>query len=168
MPNRLAPTLLLLAVGCSGGLPGTSRLDLQRARAQIDSLNAKFATWLAAEQFDSVAALYVKDAVLMGPNTPSVDGRTNIRAAWSGMATSHRLQFVLQATDLLGGDSVLIERGRYALHVAPKVVTDSSGAASDDHGSYVVVWIHREGRWQIKFDIAASDKLPATGAGSGS
>jgi ketosteroid isomerase-like protein len=166
--TRLAPTLVLLVLGCSGGLPGTSRLDLQRARIQIDSLNSKFVTWLAAEQLDSAAGLYAKDGVLMGLNAPPVEGRTNIRAAWAGMTSAHRLQLVLQATDLLGGDSVLIERGRYALHVAPKAVPDSSAPASDDHGSYLVVWIHREGRWQVKFDIAASDKPAAAAVAPGS
>lgn len=166
MPTRLGTALLLVAAGCSGSLPGTSRLDLQRARIQVDSLNAKFATWLAAEQLDSLAALYAKDGVLMGPNAPPVEGRAGIRTAWAGMATSHRLQFVFQTTDLLGGDSVLVERGRYALHMVPKTPADSSAAAADDHGSYVVVWIHREGRWQIKFDIAASEKAPASVAGS--
>lgn len=166
VPLRLGTALLLLALGCSGGLPGTGRLDLQRARIQVDSLNAKFVTWLAAEQLDSLATLYARDGVLMGMNAPPVEGRAAIRAAWAGMAASHRLQFVLQATDLLGGDSVLVERGRFALHMAPKAPADSGPAATDDRGSYVVVWVHREGRWQIKFDIAASDRAPAPGPGS--
>jgi uncharacterized protein (TIGR02246 family) len=162
MAIRLGATLLLAATACSGGLPGTSRLDFQRARTQVDSLNAKFAALLAAEQLDSVAVIYAKDGVLMSPGALPVEGRTNIRAAWAGMTASHRLQFVLQTTDLLGGDSVLVERGRYAMHLEPKGSSDST-AATNDHGSYVVVWIHRESRWQIKFDIAASDK-PTTGA----
>lgn len=157
---------MLLAAGCSGGLPGTSRLDLQRARTQIDGLNAKFVTWLAAEQLDSIAGLYAKDGVLMGLNAPPAEGRANIRAAWAAMTGSHRVQLVLQATELLGGDSVLVERGRFALHAAPKAGTDSSGSAFDDHGSYVVVWIHREDRWQVRFDIAASDKPAAPAAAS--
>jgi len=164
MPIRLGPALLLVATACSG-LPGTGHLDLQRARTQIDSLNAKFASWLAAEQLDSVAGIYAKDGVLMGPNALPVEGRTNIRAAWAAQSASHRLQFVLQTTDLLGGDSVLVERGRYALHIEPKAASDSA-AAANDHGSYVVVWIHRESRWQIKFDIAASDKPAAAPAGA--
>jgi ketosteroid isomerase-like protein len=158
------PLSLVSLTACSGGLPGVAHLDLQKARTQIDSLNARFVTWLAADQLDSAAALYAADGVLMAPNALAVVGRPNIRTAWAGLTASHRLQFVLQTTDLIGGDSVLVEHGRYALHAAPKTPADSTAAASDDHGSYVVVWIHRGGRWQVRFDIATSDRPPPQAA----
>jgi ketosteroid isomerase-like protein len=156
--TRRSLALLLLVFACSGTLPGTSRLDLQKARGQIDSLNAKLVGWLAVDQVDSATNLYTADAVLMAPDAPPASGRANIRALWAGMVATHHPQFVFQTLTLLGGDSVLVEHGRYALHMTPKAGVDSTTQPMDDHGSYIVVWIHRAERWQIKFDIAASDR----------
>lgn len=158
MFSRHSVGLLLLVTACTGSLPGVSRLDLQKARGQIDSLNARFVGWMAADQLDSAMNLYATDAVLMAPDAPPAVGRPSIRTVWAGMASTHRLQFVFQTLSLLGGDSVLVEHGRYALHLTSKAAADTTAQPPDDHGSYIVVWIHRAGRWQIKFDIAASER----------
>ena len=166
MLARLNISFLLLASACSGAFPSPA-LDLPRARTQIDNINTKLSRWYLNEQLDSVALTYARDGILMGPNAQPAEGRAAIKTAWGGLAATHRLQFVLQTTDLLGADSVLLERGRYALRFLPKGSADTATMIPDDHGSYVVGWIHREGRWQIKFDIAVSDGPPGSGTLAG-
>ena len=129
--------------------------DVAAARASIDSVNAKVEGWYAANQPDSVASLFARDAWLMPPNDAAVVGQDSIRGFWRNMLRMGKWAFDLRAEDVIASDSVRVERGQYTVKFTPNA--NAPIPAFDDRGNYVTVWRRQsDGQWRIGWDAAVS------------
>lgn len=136
--------------------------DAAVVRRVIDSVNTQLERWYAASQADSVASVLADDVWLMGPASPPVVGRDSVRAHWRRMMAAGVWRFTLQARDVAVHGPMAVERGQYTLAFMPKPDAPAGAPpAFRDRGNYVVHWVLVDGRWRIKWDIAASE-LPLT------
>jgi uncharacterized protein (TIGR02246 family) len=93
-----------------------------------------------------IAAQYADDAMLLPPEGDAVQGRAAIEAFWQG------------AMDALPGVTVKLETrelhnlGDVAVEVGSYMDTGADGEHVD-HGKYLVVWMLKDGKWQMVRDI---------------
>ncbi len=93
-----------------------------------------------------IAALYADDGMLLPPEGDAVQGRAAIEAFWQG------------AMDALPGVTVKLETrelhnlGDVAVEVGSYMDTGADGEHVD-HGKYLVVWMLKDGKWQMVRDI---------------
>jgi len=129
--------------------------DVAAARRSIDSVNAKVEGWYAANQPDSVASVFARDAWLMPPNDAPVIGQDSIRAFWRNALGMGKWAFDLRTEDVIATDSVRVERGQFTLKFTP--AANAPIPAFDDRGNYVTVWRREsDGNWRIAWDAAVS------------
>jgi uncharacterized protein (TIGR02246 family) len=124
--------------------------------AEETSLKAATTTWLNAYNAgdpDTIADLYVEDAVLMPPHAPVASGKAAIRefvAKDSAAAKAAGVKLVPgNATAGISGDTGW-ESGSYT-------VTDASGKVVDS-GSYLSVSKKVNGKWLLYRDTYNSDQ----------
>jgi uncharacterized protein (TIGR02246 family) len=93
-----------------------------------------------------IAALYSYDARLLPPNGDEVQGREAIEAYWqSAIEAVPGVRVTLETKELHNLGDVAVEVGSYA----------NTGADGEhvDHGKYLVVWMLKDGTWQMARDI---------------
>ena len=166
--------LMAMVFAVIGACKQSKTTDIAAARRSIDSVNAKVEGWYAANQPDSVASVFARDAWLMPPNDAPVIGQDSIRAFWRNALGMGKWAFDLRTEDVIATDSVRVERGQFTLKFTP--AANAPIPAFDDRGNYVTVWRREsDGNWRIAWDAAVSslrrDGPPAvdtTSAPSGS
>jgi ketosteroid isomerase-like protein len=126
------------------------------ATTSIRGLSNEFAHLFSAGQWDSLAAMYTADAVLMVPNAPPMVGRDAIRAGFAGMGAQMQSYTLTLRTDtVIANGPLAVEQGRY---------TDSgttvAGVATADSGKYLVQWWMTDAGWRLARDIFNSDLPP--------
>lgn len=131
--------LLLLAACASTGSLGDVESAIRLNAESFDSA-------MRAGNADGFMAFYADEAVLMPPNAPAFNGAANIRKFWGGLLAAGKTDVDLIVEDVTTSGELAIERGRYELTTPFK-----------DSGKYVVVWRHRNGKWQIIDDIFNSN-----------
>lgn len=133
-----------------------TRLARESAEATvaIRGLSNEFGRLFSAGQWDSLAAMYTPDAVVMAPNTPAMVGREAIRAGFADM-TGQMASFTLTMwTDtVLANGPLAVEQGRYA-----DSGTTPAGVATVDSGKYLVQWWKTDAGWRLARDIWNSDE----------
>lgn len=128
---------------------------LETAAVAIQRLDQEFMRAAAAHDAGAlVEAFYAKNAVLLPPNRPAVEGRDNIRGFLRGLVDSGLTSIKLETTTVASAGDLAYGRGRYTLSIQP-----SGGAPVTDMGKYVVVY-HRQagGAWRAVADIFNSDQ----------
>ena len=138
----------------------TPRTDPAAARHVIDSLNTKAEQWYAAGQIDSLVQIFAQDVWQMPPNSAPLVGRDSLRAFWTNIVRSGRVQFDLQVVDVVAADSIAVERGRYTLTftAGPQAPLPSF----EDEGNYVALWRREsDGHWRIVWDAPVSVRPPS-------
>ncbi len=132
---------------------GAGRLD--SAAATIRRLDAEFMR--AANALDAgalVKAFYAKDAVLLPPNNPAVEGHDGIRQMLQGIMDGGMTSMKLETTTIASAGDLAYGRGRYSLSIQPP-----GGAPVTDVGKYVVVYRRQPGgTWRAVADIFNSDQ----------
>jgi uncharacterized protein (TIGR02246 family) len=118
--------------------------------AAIRAVHDQFCAAVLGQDFDSVAALYGEDAVLLPPNEPAVHGRAAIRK-WTA-AVPKVTRIVLQVDDLDGRADVAYMRGTFAMTLEPEGAPTVSVV-----GKYVEVLKKADGAWRFVADIFNSD-----------
>jgi uncharacterized protein (TIGR02246 family) len=104
-----------------------------------------------------VRAFYAPDAVLLPPNHPIVEGRSNIQAFLQGLMDSGLSSIRLETTRIASDGALAYGRGRYTLSLAP-----AAAAPVEDVGKYVVVYRRQpDGSWRAVADIFNSDRPTA-------
>lgn len=160
-----AMLLVLTAVLAACRAPETSqeaatRLARESAEATvaIRGLSGQFGRLFSAAQWDSLAAMYTDDAVLMVPNAPPLVGRAAIRAGVAGMGAQMRsYTLTLQADTVIANGPLAVEQGRYT-----DSGTTTAGIATADTGKYLVQWWKTDSGWRLARDIFNSN-LPQPG-----
>lgn len=150
---RMVAAGVLLASGLSAAEPakGLSPAEI----AKIDAVSDVFVKAALARDWDTVAGLYLADAVVNPPNEPAARGAAAIRAWLERFPPL--TGFTLEAVAVEGRDDLAYVLGTYAMTMRPP---GAQGVVKDS-GKYVEIRRRqRDGRWLIAVDIFNSD-LPA-------
>jgi uncharacterized protein (TIGR02246 family) len=139
----VAVALLVLASYVSAQAPASPLLELSR----------QYLAAAKAGDASKVASFYAKDAVVMPPNAPPIQGRRAIQQDHERLFKESP-PFELTATPLASetsGDLGYI-RGEYAVR---------RQGTPEARGKYVEVWKRINGEWKIICDINNADHPPA-------
>jgi ketosteroid isomerase-like protein len=128
--------------------------DMQKAKAFIDSTNAKFSEQIKNGDSMWVASQYSSDAEILLEKSEPIKGK-DILSFWGGVSRSETKDWTFITTDLQGDENFLIETGTYEIKDASKKLAD--------RGKYVVVWKKENGEWKLYRDIG-NTSMPAEAA----
>jgi ketosteroid isomerase-like protein len=129
-----------------------------QATTAIRGLNDTFGRLFSTGQWDSLAAMYTTDAVLMVPNAPPMVGRDAIRAGFTNMGAQMKSYTLVLRTDtVIANGPFAVEQGRYT-----DSGTTTAGVATADTGKYLVQWWKTPDGWRLARDIFNSN-LPQPG-----
>jgi len=130
----------------------SAAFDKQKARAFIDSMNAKWMEQIREGDSAALASHYSSDAELLMDNSEPIKNK-DILPAWGSMLRTGLRDWTFTTTDLQGDENFLVETGGYDIRDSNKKIVD--------RGKYVVVWKKENGEWKLYRDIGASSPLPA-------
>ena len=136
--RKLLLTITLLLVGLSA--PAFAQ------KAEIEAINAQWASFFNKGDFTGVASLYTDDAVAFPPGLPMVRGKDAIGAMWKKLAEQVSDPKVITLEVKRLGRFAVREIGTFSLKTkepTPKELT----------GKYVVVCEKVRGRWKLAADI---------------
>ncbi len=123
--------------------------DMQKARAFIDSINAKWIEQLKAGDSVAIASHYAPDGKMIGAGGDPITG-DGILTAWGGIIRQGFRDWKFVTTDLAGDSNFLIETGTYEINGAEKKLVDK--------GNYVVTWkMQPNGEWKLYRDVGVSN-----------
>lgn len=124
--------------------------------AAIRAASVKFMEFYAAGDAAGMASLYTRDASLLPPGTPRVDGRQAIQAYWQGAMDSGISDLVLNMTEVEDDDDLAYETGTFSLSMPTE-----DGARTTVTGKYLIVWEEDDDVWMMHRDIWNLDPAPA-------
>jgi uncharacterized protein (TIGR02246 family) len=122
-------------------------------KSAIEAANAQFSA--AAEKGDgaALAALYSPDGQVMPPGSDPIRGTEGIQKFWQGALNSGVAAIGLKTIEVFGRAPTATEVGEYELR-------DKAGKVLD-HGKYIVVWQHADGRWKLLRDMFSTNVPPS-------
>lgn len=142
---------LLFAAGCNN----KSSFDKDAAQKAIEAADSVFVNLLDKGDATGLANCYTSDALLMAPNAPSIQGRTNIQSAMMEFIESGATKMTVRINNVWGDEETLISEG--TMTFAPK---DGQVAY---RSKYITVYKKEDGRWKMFRDCYNSD-LPLSAA----
>ncbi len=153
MPSpRLASSVApVLTVGC-GPPPPTD--DATAVRASLDSVNARIIEFFAAGQADSLAALYLPDAIIFNANAKPIVGRDSIAAYFRRMLTGASWAVNLETQSVHAQGTLAVAHGRYGIVLTFEGAPD---APVTDLGHTVTAWRRTADGWRVLYDVATSE-----------
>ena len=119
-------------------------MDASQAEAFIKSEGAKFNEEMQRGDSNALAAHYAADAMIMPPNSETVNGKNAI-AVWGGAVRMGVKGFKLNTSDVAGGGDIYTETGTFEMTGAENKTLDK--------GKYITVWKKENGTWKIYRDI---------------
>lgn len=152
--------ILFIACNDSGTSKATAEketqpaFDLATARKQIDSANIDFMNLVSNGDSVALANYYTMDAKMMGPNSPAIVGKKNIRTAIASLVNTG-IKLNLTTLDVWGSESMLAEEGVMTIN--------TKDGKQLDKGKYIVLWKKDDGKWKLFRDFFNSD-LPVPSA----
>lgn len=138
--------------GENTGDTAAATFDLAKARAWIESDNAKFVEEAKKGDSNALAAHYASDGWAMFNNSEPFKGAAAIASAWGGAIRMGMKDIKVITDDVVGGPDLLAETGRYEMY--------GEGNKVIDKGKYVVVWKPEGDGWKIYRDIGNSSMPP--------
>jgi uncharacterized protein (TIGR02246 family) len=140
-------TILFLAAGC---LVPAAYAD--GVRSEIEAADAQFSAAAAKGDGASLAALYSKDGQVMPAGSDPIRGTEAIQKFWQGALDSGIAGVSLKTIELYGHGPTATEVGVYELR-------DKAGKVLD-HGKYIVIWQHADGKWLLLRDMFSTNVAP--------
>ena len=128
----------------------SNTFDMQKARAFIDSINAKWVEQIRDGDSAALASHYSSDAELLTNGSNPIEGK-DILSAWGSMIRSGLRDWTFTTTDLQGNSDFLIETGNYEIKDSNKKLADK--------GKYLVVWKKQNGDWKLYRDVGVSSPM---------
>jgi uncharacterized protein (TIGR02246 family) len=122
-------------------------------RSAIEAANAQFAAAAAKGDGAALAALYAKDGQVMPAGSDPIRGSDAIQKFWQGALDSGISGVTLKTIDVYGQGATATEVGQYELR-------NKAGNVLD-HGKYIVIWQHANGKWQLLRDMFSTNVSPA-------
>lgn len=136
----------------AGLLTFTLTANADPTRDGIVASNAQFAANIAKGDTVALTALYTTDAMVMPAGSDNVKGSAAIQKFWQGALNAGLGAAKLTTLEVHGRGASATEVGEYEL-------MDKAGK-SLDHGKYIVVWKHEDGKWKLHRDMF-STSVPA-------
>jgi ketosteroid isomerase-like protein len=140
------------------GMKKATKRPAPRPAGAADAIRRLDAEFMKAANAKNPAALvkafYARDAVLMPPNHPLVEGHAGIQGFLQGLIDSGFTGIKLETTSVASVGDLAYGQGRYTLSLAP-----ASGAPVQHVGKYIVVYrLAASGAWRAVADIFNSDQ----------
>ena len=148
---RTLQRVLLTALLICASVPVFAEDIKSLIQAQNDAYGAAYRAGDAA----AVAALHTENAILIGPNSPRVEGRAAVEEYIAAGLNLGDSDIKLTALEVTQHGDTAIEVGRYSSSLKPPY-----GAAIEDRGNYLVIWQRGDdGVWRLHID-AFNSELP--------
>jgi uncharacterized protein (TIGR02246 family) len=118
-------------------------------KGAIEAANSQFSAAAARGDGAALAALYSPDGQVMPAGSDPIRGAEAIQKFWQGALDSGVAAIGLKTVEVFGRGPTATEVGEYELH-------DKAGKLLD-HGKYIVVWRHADGKWQLLRDMFSTN-----------
>lgn len=138
---------VLLACTCL--IPAANAVGL---KGVIQAANAQFSAAAAKGDGAGVAALYSAEGQVMPAGSDPIRGPAEIQKFWQGAFDSGIAAVELNTMEVFGQGPIATEIGEYALR-------NKTGKLLD-HGKYIVVWQHADGKWKLLRDMFSTNVPP--------
>ena len=154
MPTMLAVfsgllLLIFVAAGCYMLQSDRNSFDKINARKSIETTDSLFMDLMNKGDATGLADCYTTDALLMMPNAPSIQGRSNIKNAMMNFIKSDATKMNVQINNVWGDDETLVSEGTMSFSTKDGQVVDKS--------KYITIYKKEDGRWKIFRDCFNSD-----------
>ena len=123
--------------------------NMDAAKKAIEERNYMFMDLFNKSDTIGLANLYTKDAKLLGSNTESVVGRSNIQSAFAGFINAGAAKIEIKTNELWGDENMLVSEDAWKLF--------TKDGTKIDHGKAMVIWKKEDGKWKLFRDIFNSD-----------
>lgn len=164
MKRILILVLTLALAGCSAPAEKAEpekTADPQADKAAVDKLRDDFMAAFNAGDADKIGELYSEDAVAMGGDRPTLQGRAAIVENNKQMFTQFSTKIAITPLQTKTSGDLAYDQGTYTMEMTPKA---PGGKPAMEEGRYVVV-LHREGTvWKVIADIDNKNPPPAPAA----
>jgi len=121
-------------------------------KAAIEAANAQVSVAVVKGDAAGLAALYSTDGHLMPAGSDPIRGTEAIQKFWQGGLDSGIAAIGLKTIEVFGHGPTVTEVGEYELR-------DKAGKVLD-HGKYIVVWQHVDGKWKLLRDMFSTNVPP--------
>lgn len=154
---------LFLAAACAadsaqnGSESGSEALtDVAAVRQAIEANKQQLVAAFKAGDAAAAVAVYAPNALVMGPNEPTMQGTEAITQGLRGMFEQVSLPaMALNISDLTVSGEYAFEHGSYEWTIQPKA---AGAPAMPDKGKYLSVWQRQaDGSWKLLRDIWNTD-----------
>jgi len=140
----LISAFVLIACTCL-----TPAAHAEGVKAAIEAANSQFAAAAAKGDGAALAALYAPGGQVMPAGSDPIRGAEAIQKFWQGALDSGVAAVGLKTIEVFGHGPTATEVGEYDLR-------DKAGKVLD-HGKYVVVWQHEDGKWKLLRDMFSTN-----------
>jgi uncharacterized protein (TIGR02246 family) len=121
-------------------------------KGAIEAANRQFSAAAAKGDGAALAALYSPDGQVMPAGSDPIRGTESIQKFWQGALDSGVAAVGLKTIEVFGNSPTATEVGEYDLR-------DKAGKVLD-HGKYIVVWQHADGKWKLLRDMFSTNVPP--------
>jgi uncharacterized protein (TIGR02246 family) len=121
-------------------------------KSAIEAANGQFSAAAAKGDGAALAALYSPDGQVMPAGSDPIRGAEAIQKFWQGALDSGVAVIGLKTIEVFGRAPTATEVGEYELR-------DKAGKLLD-HGKYIVVWRHADGKWKLLRDMFSTNVPP--------
>ena len=140
--------VLVASIGCAAQ-PACA----DGVRSSIEAANAVFSAAAAKGDGAGLAALYAAEGQVMPAGSEPIRGTAAIQKFWQGALDSGIAGVGLKTLEVFAHGATATEVGQYELR-------DKAGKVLD-HGKYIVVWRHEDGKWKLLRDMFSTNVPPA-------
>jgi len=156
--------LLLILAGCQKPeTPEQAQARMSRevaaARPVFDGVARSWERYTAANQPDSIAALFTEQGEQLPPNAPPSVGRAAIQAFQAKQLSQGQATISISVDEVLVNGPLAVSRGAYTLDIKPGSTSPAGMKAVADTGKYLIHWHEIGGKWLIA-DVAWNSNIP--------
>ncbi len=144
--NKKANTFMLMSTGAGVILEGDDKGSAyQKARAAIIRIENELVQLINRGEWESVASLYAKDAIIFAPGAPPVVGRLAITSFWRTAASRGMNSIELQLMDIEISGELLIAKGKYQMNNRQNEIIDI--------GKFIAMYRKEKNAWVLQTDM---------------
>jgi len=121
-------------------------------KGAIEAANSQFSAAAAKGDGAALAAMYSPDGQVMPAGSDPIRGAEAIQKFWQGALDSGIAAVGLKTIEVFGHGPTATEVGEYEL-------SDKAGKVLD-HGKYIVIWRHVDGKWKLLRDMFSTNVSP--------
>jgi uncharacterized protein (TIGR02246 family) len=154
----------LIALACAGCGRAHRRAERERMlqeriaqdRQAIQTACADWSKAARARDLDKTMSFYADDAMVLSPKIPLVQGKGNIRQAWTQMFAipGASLTFTTGEVEVARSGDLAWQHGAYDF-----VAADKKGRTTTEHGKYITIWKKQaDGSWKAAADMDNPDQ----------